>query len=151
MENLLKEDKIVSIALKKKKIKLVRGFPKRVHPIFKKHERVSEENSNIIPFNLYQRKPFKELCFELFQNSEDEINILQATKLYCLMTNIDFANCDRNMRNNIARQVQTLILPDEEKTSLEQRTCNQLQKKLDSIWYNTTEELEKLNAIKRIG
>jgi len=46
------------------------------------------------------------------------------------MTNIDFANCDRNMRNNIARQVQTLILPDEEKTSLEQRTCNQLQKKL---------------------
>ena len=59
------------------------------------------------------------------------------------MTNIDFTNCDRTTRNTIARQVQTLILPEEEKTSLEQRMCNQLQKKLDSIWYNTTEELEK--------
>ena len=151
MEKLLNENKIISIALNRKKIKLVKGFPKRVRPIFKKQEKISGESATMIPFNLYQRKPFKELCSELFRVSVDEINILQATKLYCLMTNIDFSNCDRNERNIIARQVQTLILPEEEKTSLEKRTCNQLQKKLDSIWYNTTEELGKINASKRIG
>lgn len=153
MEDFLNEDKMVSIALKRQKTKLVKGFPKRVHPVFKgkKQEKNKQEDLDMIPFNLYQRKPFKELCSELFQVSEDEINILQATKLYCLMTNIDFTNCDRKTRNTIARQVQTLILPEEEKTSLEQRMCNQLQKKLDSIWYNTTEELEKINTTKRIG
>ena len=151
MENFLKQEKLISFALKNKKTKLIKGFPKRVCPVFKKTKKVEKENSTMIPFNLYQRKPFKELCSELFQVSEDEINILQATKLYCLMTNIDFLNCDRNTRNTIARQVQTLILPEEEKTSLEQRTCKQLQKKLDSIWYNTTEELKKMNTSRKVG
>jgi len=150
IEEFLEEDKMISFALKRKKIKLIKGFPKRVRPVFKEKEKLMEESANMIPFNLYQRKPFSELCSELFQVEEDEINILQATKLYCLMTNIDFSSCDRNARNVIARQVQTLILPEEEKTALEKRTGSQLQKKLDSIWYNTTEELEKINELKKI-
>ena len=151
VENFLEEEKMVSFALKSKKTKLVKGFPKRVHPVYTKTKKVDRVDSTMIPFNIYQRKPFKELCSELFQVPEDEINILQATKLYCLMTNMDFINCDRNTRNTIARQVQTLILPEEEKTSLEQRTCKQLQKKLDSIWYNTTEELKKIKTSRKVG
>ena len=82
----------------------------------------------------YQKLSFAKLCSEVFQVPEAEINILQATKLYCLMTNIDFLNCDRKTRNIIARQVQTLILPENEKKPLEKRNSIGLQKKLDSTW-----------------
>lgn len=80
----------------------------------------------------YQRKPFKQLCCEMFHVEEEEINILQASKLYCLMTNTEFPPHDRKTQHAIARQVQSLILPDNEKTPLDYRAERQLQQKLNS-------------------
>ena len=80
----------------------------------------------------YQKKPFKELCSSTFQTSPDNINILQAAKLYCLMTNTEFPTRDRKKLDAIARQVQSLILPEEEKTALDYRVEKQLQAKLDN-------------------
>ena len=79
----------------------------------------------------YQKMPFKELCSSTFQTSPNEINILQAAKLYCLMTNTEFPTRDRKKLDAIARQVQSLILPEEEKTALDYRVEKQLQSKLD--------------------
>jgi len=66
------------------------------------------------------------------------------------MTNIDFINCDRKERNAITRQVQTLILPEREKTPLEKRIGDQLQKKLESTW-NIVSQIEETKGLRRIG
>ncbi|MDE5587379.1 MAG: hypothetical protein K2I72_03295, partial [Bacilli bacterium] len=95
----------------------------------------------------YQRKPFKQLCCEMFQVPEEEINILQASKLYCLMTNTEFPLRDRKTQYAISRQVQSLILPDNEKTSLDYRVEQQLQQKLNSInsvSFDAKEEIYRL-------
>jgi len=79
----------------------------------------------------YQKRSFKDLCCSAFKTSPDNINILQAAKLYCLMTNTEFPMRDREKRNAIARQVQSLILPEKEKNALDYRVEKQLQAKLD--------------------
>ena len=155
-ESFLKENKITLLVFKKQKIKLQKKFQKGT-PVFDIEEyqtlnsfsgkkidtnqvKIKENTTNekqqeilreLLP---YQKLSFAKLCSEVFQVPEAEINILQATKLYCLMTNIDFLNCDRKTRNIIARQVQTLILPENEKKPLEKRNSIGLQKKLDSTW-----------------
>ena len=169
-EQILKENKITSYVFKKQKIKLQRTFQKGT-PIFNteqsrttfsvprrktstvqsivKENNTTEKQKEILRELLpYQNFSFVNLCSEVFQVPVNEINILQATKLYCLMTNIDFLNCDRNMRNSITRQVETLILPENEKTPLEKRTCNQLQKKLDSTWNIVSEREETIGVRK---
>jgi len=95
----------------------------------------------------YQKRPFKELCSSIFQTSPDDINVLQATKLYCLMTNTEFPMHDRKKLDAVARQVQSLILPDEEKIPLDYRIEKQLQAKLDST---TTISLESQAEIYRM-
>lgn len=80
----------------------------------------------------YQKRPFKELCSSIFQTSPDDINVLQATKLYCLMTNTEFPTRDRKKLDAIARQVQSLILPEKEKVPLDYRVEKQLQAKLNN-------------------
>lgn len=95
----------------------------------------------------YQKRPFKELCSSIFETSLDDINILQATKLYCLMTNTEFPTRDRKKLDAMARQVQSLILPEKEKVPLDYRVEKQLQAKLDhtqSISFEAQTEIYRM-------
>lgn len=171
-EQIIQENKIASCVFKKQKIKLQRTFQKG-KPVFDreqsrilnsgvsrktttassmvKENKTNEKQQEILKELLpYQKLSFVNLCSEVFQVQVSEINILQAAKLYCLMTNIDFVGCDRKMRNAIARQVQTLILPENEKTPLEKRTGEQLQKKLDSTW-NIVFKNEETKGVHRVA
>lgn len=171
-EQIIQENIIASCVFKKQKIKLQRTFQKgkpvfdreqsrilnsdtrrktTTAPSMVKENKTNEKQQAILKELLpYQKLSFVNLCSEVFQVPVSEINILQATKLYCLMTNIDFVSCDRTTRNAIARQVQTLILPENEKTPLEKRTGEQLQKKLDSTW-NIVFKNEETKGVHRVA
>ena len=171
-EQIIQENIIASCVFKKQKIKLQRTFQKgkpvfdreqsrilnsdtrrktATAPSMAKENKTNEKQQAILKELLpYQKLSFVNLCSEVFQVPMSEINILQATKLYCLMTNIDFVSCDRKVRNAIARQVQTLILPENEKTPLEKRTGEQLQKKLNSTW-NIVFKNEETKGVHRVA
>lgn len=171
-EQIIQENMIASCVFKKQKIKLQRTFQKgkpvfdteqsrilnsdtrrkiATAPSMAKENKTNEKQQAILKELLpYQKLSFVNLCSEVFQVPMSEINILQATKLYCLMTNIDFVSCDRKVRNAIARQVQTLILPENEKTPLEKRTGEQLQKKLNSTW-NIVFKNEETKGVHRVA
>ncbi len=109
---------------------------------FKKESKEEKVESKEVLEQLlpYKGMSFSEMCSEIFQVPKEEINILQATRLYCLMTNTEFPLHDRRQRYVLSTLVQTLTLPDSEKTPLEVRTGNKLQQKLDLIWENLIEE-----------
>lgn len=169
-EEIISENKIASILLKKQKIKLQREYQKGT-PIFpiEKQEKVNmdlktETSGNQISEWIgecfkreikegkidseevlkqllpYQGMTFSEMCSQIFQVPREKINILQATRLYCMIANIEFPLHDRKQQYALITQVQTLTLPDSEKTALEFRTGKKLQKKLDSIWESYLEK-----------
>ncbi len=105
---------------------------KREQPILVGAKDIEEAKEISTRLEAYQRKPFAQLCANLFQTPIEQVNILQATKLYCLMTHTDFPVHDRKAQYAISEQVQCLILPENEKTALDYRVERQLQEKIDS-------------------
>ncbi len=103
----------------------------RQQPILVGARDIDEANEISEYLEEYKKKPFKQLCCEMFQVSEEEINILHASKLYCLLTNTEFPLHDRKVQYAISKQVQSLILPENEKTPLDYRFERKLQEKLD--------------------
>ncbi len=91
----------------------------------------------------YPKRDFSRLCMDVFHTPKEEINILKAAKLYCLMTNTDFPN-DRRIQNAICRQVQSLILPENEKNALDYRVEKQLTEKLNSARFVPLESKEEI-------
>lgn len=150
-EQAIQKNAMGSILLKKQKLKLQREFQKGT-PVFKESKRANplyyevKTDEYQIPIELerqrkvleellpYQKDPFSKICSEVFQTPVNEINILHATKLYCMMTGIKFPK-DRKELNSYCRQVQSLILPENEKSPLDYRVERQLQKKIDTVWY----------------
>lgn len=103
-----------------------------------------EEAKEIIEYlKPYEKRPFDQLCCQVFQTDKKKINIFKATKLYCLMTNTCLPK-DRSTLNAMARQIQSLILPENEKSPLDYRMGRMLQAKLDSINSISIEAQEEL-------
>lgn len=96
---------------------------------------------SIIP---YRKMPFSKICSEIFQLSIDKINIIQATKLYCHVVNIEFPKKDLQKRKSLIERVECLLLPENEKTPLEKQIGNQLQKEIDDV-LSEYQEIKSIN------
>lgn len=142
-------DKIVSIFLNRK-IKLQRKSLKGT-PIFKIDELVEEkEKRNKLSedkikegIEFYAGRPFDEVYCKIFHTTKDKINLIEAVRLFCLMTDIEFPKSSRKELNTLSRKVQCLILPDKEKTDLEYEAGRILQENIDYIWLNKINEQSK--------
>lgn len=95
----------------------------------------------------YAQKPFDQVCCDIFNTSKDRINIIKATKLYCLMTNTEFPKHNRKALNVLCVKVESMLLPPNEMTKLDYRVQRILQKKIhdiNHIPYENKEEIFKL-------
>lgn len=146
-------DKIVSIFLNKKiksQRKSLKGTPIFPNEIVEmKEDNPLNEDEIKERLEIYEGREFSEVYCKVFNKTKDTINIVEATKLFCLMMNIEFPKHNRIELNNLFRKVQCLILPEKEKTELEYETGIILQDNLDSIWLNKVKDNEAKQKIKK--
>lgn len=146
-------DKITSILLNKQ-IKLQRknpvGTPEFTSDIVEitEDDELNEEKIKE-RIGVYEGRSFDEIYCKVFHKTKDNINLIEATKLYCLMTDIEFPRYNRKELNDLSGKVQCLILPEKEKTELEYETGIILQDNLDSIWLNKVKDNESKQKIKK--
>ena len=99
---------------------------------------------NCVPFlNLWFNCIVPLYIFKIFHTTKDKINLIEAVRLFCLMTDIEFPKSSRKELNTLSRKVQCLILPDKEKTDLEYEAGRILQENIDYIWLNKINEQSK--------
>lgn len=146
-------DKIVSIFLNKK-IKSQRKSLKGT-PIFLLQEDSKDIETKLNEeqikdrLEIYEGRPFDEVYCKVFNKTKDNINVVEATKLFCLMMNIEFPKHNRIELNNLFRKVQCLVLPESEKTELEYETGMILQEDIDSIWLNKIGDVDSKQKTKK--
>lgn len=120
---------------------------KREQPILVGARDIEEAKEIMENLESYAPKPFDQVYCDLFHTSKNKINIIKATKLYCLMTNTEFPKRDRKALYVLCTKVESMILPDAEMTKLDYRVKKNLQKKIHDtshIPYESKEEIFKL-------
>lgn len=118
----------------------------RKQPILVGARDIEEAQKIMKKLDEFAAKPFNEICAEVFKVDKDKVRVMQATKLYCLMTGIEYPT-DRRSRASLARKVVSLILPEHEKTPLDRRVQKGLEAKLRNAPEMSVETKNKLFEI----